>query len=254
MGKQKQRQPKPAEKPPAHSQTVAAVRRALLRWFDEHGRRFPWRSNAGLYRRVVAELLLQRTRAETVSAFFEVFVARFPSWEVMAKATVEEIGEFLKPIGLWQRRSNSLLALANAMVERGNVFPTTREEVQSLPGVGQYIANAILLFSAGASEPLLDVNMARVLERVFGPRRLVDIRYDPYLQALARQVVRGDRVAEVNWAILDLAAKVCTSNNPKCAECPLQRRCRYAREHGPSTLHSPRAAPRPPAPDRHRLP
>jgi A/G-specific adenine glycosylase len=70
--------------------------------------------------------------------------------------------------------------------------------------------------------------MARVLERVFGPRKLVDIRYDPYLPALARPVVRGGRVPEVNWAILDLAAKVYTTNNPKCPMRPLRVRCRYA--------------------------
>ncbi len=230
MGKQRQRQPKLDGKSAVHPQSAGAVRRALLTWFDEHGRRFPWRTGAGLYRQVVAELLLQRTRAETVSAFFEAFITRFPSWNAMAAASVDEIGEFLKPIGLWKRRSESLSALARAMVERGGVFPSTREEVQALPGVGQYVANAILLFSAGQAEPLLDVNMARVLERVFRPRKLVDIRYDPYLQTLARQVVRGERAAEVNWAILDLAATICTAKNPRCAVCPLRRRCRFANE------------------------
>jgi A/G-specific adenine glycosylase len=178
---------------------------------------------------VVAEFLLQRTRAETVAAFFDAFIERFPSWEAMAAASLEDIGEFLKPIGLWKRRSRSLAAFAEAMVARRGVFPQTREEIQMLPGVGQYVANAILLFSAGHAEPLLDVNMARVLERVFGPRKLVDIRYDPYLQSLARQVIRGERTAEVNWAILDLAAKVCTVKHPRCPTCPLRKRCRFAR-------------------------
>ncbi len=236
MGKHRQRQPKLENKAAAHPQTAAAVRRALLRWFEEHGRAFPWRADADLYRRVIAELLLQRTRAETVSAFFEAFIARFPSWEVMAEASIGEIGEFLQPIGLWRRRSESLTALAKAMVERRSLFPATREELQALPGVGQYVANAILLFSVGQAEPLLDVNMARVLERVFGPRRLVDIRYDPYLQSVARHVVQGKRAAEVNWAILDLAAEVCTPKYPQCRECPIRKNCRYARK-GRQTLH-----------------
>lgn len=235
MEKQKPRQPKPGKRAEVHPQSAAAVRRALLRWFDEYGRDFPWRSGAGLYRQVIAELLLQRTRAETVAAFFDAFIERFPSWQAMAEASLEDIGQFLKPVGLWKRRSASLAALAKAMVARGGTFPETREELQMLPGVGQYIANAILLFSGGHSEPLLDVNMARVLERVFGPRKLVDIRYDPYLQSLARQVMRGDRAAEVNWAILDLAAKICTVKSPRCAECPLRKSCRFARESEPRT-------------------
>ena len=201
MEKHRPRQPKPGKRAEVHPQSAAAIRRALLQWFDKNGRNFPWRAGAGLYRQIVAELLLQRTRAETVAAFFDAFIERFPSWEAMAGVSVEDIGEYLKPIGLWKRRAASLAALAKAMVARGGTFPVTREEIQMLPGVGQYIANAILLFSGGHAEPLLDVNMARVLERVFGPRKLVDIRYDPYLQTLCRQVIQGDRAAEVNWAL-----------------------------------------------------
>jgi A/G-specific adenine glycosylase len=237
MEKRKPRQPKLQKKAVVHPQSAAAVRRALLRWYEEHGRSYPWRSSANVYRQVIAELLLQRTRADTVAAFFEAFIRRFPSWEAMAKAPLHDIGEFLKPIGLWKRRSASLAALAKEMIARGGAFPETREEVQMLPGVGQYIANAILLFSSGNAEPLVDVNMARVLERVFGPRRLADIRYDPYLQSLARQVTRGDRAAEVNWAILDLAAKICTAKNPRCTECPLRRKCRFGRGLKPRTVH-----------------
>src|SRR5207248_611362 len=76
--------------------------------------------------------------------------------------------------------------------------------------------------------PLLDTNMARVLERFFGPRQLVDIRYDPYLQLLAHSVVDGTDAIRANWAILDLAAGVCRRRSPMCTSCPVRSRCRYA--------------------------
>lgn len=210
--------------------TATSIRRALLRWFDTNGRDFPWRrEGAGLYQLIMAELLLQRTRAETVAAFFGQFTTRFPDWQAIADSTVEEIGELLKPIGLWRRRAVSMLALAREMTARCGKFPGKRADVETLPGVGQYIANAILLFSAGRAEPLLDVNMARVLERLFGPRKLVDIRDDPHLQSVSREVVRGKRAANVNWAFLDLAAKTCTIKNPQCRECPLRKSCQYAK-------------------------
>lgn len=69
--------------------------------------------------------------------------------------------------------------------------------------------------------------MARVLERFFGPRQLVDIRYDPYLQTLARQTVDPEIPQQYNWAVLDLAALVCTPRKPKCEVCPLSQRCSY---------------------------
>jgi A/G-specific adenine glycosylase len=219
------------ETPDRASIKASKIRRKLLAWFGEHGRPFPWRHpKHGAFEAILAEMLLQRTRAETVASFFTVFLVRFPTWEALAEASEDEIGQFLKPIGLWRRRAASMAALSKAMVARQGVFPETREEIESLPGVGQYIANAILMFVHGKPEPLLDVNMARVLERVFGPRKLADIRYDPYLQNLSREVIRGKHAAELNWAILDLAAKVCTISKPKCEICPIAGLCKFAQD------------------------
>lgn len=209
---------------------AALFRNALLRWYDVNARDFPWRRRGvSIYKLVLAEVLLQRTRAETVAVFFDRFVTRFPTWQSIANASEQELGQLLKPIGLWRRRAASLRRLAGEMVTRRGEFPRRRSQVESLPGVGQYIANSILLFSAGRPEPLLDVNMARVLERYFGPRKLVDIRYDPYLQELSRSVVRGRRSRDINWAILDLAAIVCRVKRPRCAVCPLRAACKYRR-------------------------
>jgi A/G-specific adenine glycosylase len=109
------------------------------------------------------------------------------------------------------------------------LFPVTRDEIEGLPGIGQYIASALLLFCHGSREPMLDVNMARVLERCFSPRKLADIRYDPWLQSLARRVTDHDQTVEINWAILDLASKVCLPRRPTCNLCPLRTCCRYAK-------------------------
>lgn len=212
---------------------LRAFRRLILSWFQSHGRHFPWRNlSASRYALVVSEVLLQRTRAETVAAFFPRFVKRFPGWNHLALATEEELRAFLEPIGLWRRRSASLRALAAEMQARRGMLPSTREELEGLPGVGQYVASAAMVFCHGKREPLLDVNMARVLERCFSPRTLVDIRHDPWLQALARAVVNHPRAREINWAVLDLAATTCTIRNPRCEACPLVGCCRFAHRSG----------------------
>jgi A/G-specific adenine glycosylase len=112
----------------------------------------------------------------------------------------------------------------------GGHFPAERADVEALPGVGQYVANAICLFALHQPEPLLDVNMARVLERNFGRRKLADIRYDPRLQEVSRLVVSGPDSVQVNWAILDLASGVCTTVDPQCWQCPLFSVCDYAQD------------------------
>lgn len=207
---------------------VHEFRRRLLRWFARNGRSFPWRSTrAGTYVQIVSEVLLQRTQAARVAAFIPAFLSTYPSWRRLAKASRRDLRRLLEPLGLWRRRADSLLALAREMSRRRGRFPKSPEEVGALPGVGQYIGNAILLFAHRQRLPLLDVNMARVLERNFGPRKLVDIRYDPYLQLLSSGVVNENNPVGLNWAILDLAALLCTSRDPRCSQCPLASRCKF---------------------------
>jgi A/G-specific adenine glycosylase len=204
-------------------------RQRLLGWFRSNQRTFPWRDeSANDYIKILSEVLLQRTRAEVVAAFLPEFIERFPSWNKLALATEEDLRQYLQPLGLWRRRAASLEKLASEMAKRRGRFPRSREEIEQLPNVGQYIANAVLLFCHGEPQPLLDVNMARVLERFFGPRKLADIRYDPYLQSLARAIVTSKNSATVNWAILDHATLVCKISNPRCPTCPVVARCKFA--------------------------
>lgn len=210
---------------------IVEFQKHIVDWFKANGRRFPWRKKSiSNYQKIVVEALLQRTRAETVAVFFPSFIRTFPNWTTLARATESDLQHFLKPIGLWRRRALSLVALAQEMSKRQGRFPRVREEIESLPAVGQYIANAILLLCFGEPQPLLDLGMARVLERVFGPRKLADIRYDPYLQELARAIVSVPNPQTMNWAILDLAALICRPGKPKCHECPLSIICLYAKK------------------------
>ncbi len=208
---------------------IRTTQQLLLCWFKTADRGFPWRKRgATKYQKVVAEVLLQRTKADVVARMFKGFINEYPSWARLSTATQVQLENLLRPLGLWRRRAVSLKALAEAMAARRGRYPKDRDKVDELPGVGQYICNAILMFDQGHNPPLLDVNLARVLERVFGPRRLSDIRYDPYLQDLALRIVQHEEPTVINWAFLDLAAMICTIRNPKCESCPLKRQCCYA--------------------------
>ena len=125
--------------------------------------------------------------------------------------------------------------LSHALAELDYELPCTREELEHLPGISQYMASAILLLCYGRKEPLLDVNMARILERVYGPRKLADIRYDPLLQDLAHSTVEVDKPTTVNWAVMDLAATTCLRNLPKMLRVPP---CGYVSlRQGPNLPH-----------------
>lgn len=209
---------------------IRNFRRNLLHWFYINGRCFPWRSpGQSEYQLVIAEVLLQRTRAETVSSIYPRFFKAYPSWSQLAAADLGELQDILRPLGLWRRRAFILKALAQSIHKNQERVPKSRAEIERLPGVGQYIANAIELVCGTSPSPLIDVNMSRVLERYFGPRTKVDLRYDPYLQRLAWRVSDCSDSVDLNWAILDLAALICTAKAPMCYNCPLKVGCNYSR-------------------------
>lgn len=200
----------------------------LLAWYKISGRRFVWRNKTLTnYQKVIAEVLLQRTKAETVAKFYDKFIAQYPNWKSLAEANVLDIEELLKPIGLYRQRSVRLQNLAKEMVKRGGRLPKDRQDLESIPFMGQYIANAVELVVFNEPSPLVDVNMARVIERFFGPRKMADIRYDPYLQDLAYKIVKHSEAKFINWAVLDFAAVICVARKPKCEVCMLRRKCKY---------------------------
>ena len=199
----------------------------ILDWYSQNGRNFPWRkSRLTNYQLIISEILLQRTKAETIAKFYNGFLARYPNWQSLNRTKLSSLENVLKPIGLYRQRTSSLKKLAKVMVKRNGRLPQTKEEIEKLPFAGQYITNAILLLIKKEPAPLLDVNMARVLERYFGQRKLSDIRYDPYLQDLSWKVANHNESKKINWGILDFAAIVCLAKNPKCHICSLSKKCK----------------------------
>lgn len=208
---------------------IKPFQNTILLWYYKNGRHdLDWRAErVSTYEIIIAEVLLQRTKAETVAKVYRRFLKIFPGWKAIATAEISFIEEQLKPVGLYRQRAKRLKDLAIEMEHRGGVLPKERKALEQIPFLGQYIVNAIELQIFNKPSPLLDVNMARVLERYFGKRQLADIRYDPYLQNLASQVTNLPNSKDMNWAILDFAAAICKARNPLCLECPINSLCKY---------------------------
>lgn len=207
---------------------LATVVRRLLEWFEVHGREFKWRElGQTSYVQIVSEILLQRTKADVANLFLEEFLSSYPDWSALAGEEPVQLAQALKPIGLWRKRSRALIELALVLKSRNFNMPSNRFDIEQLPAVGQYVANAVELFEFSRARPLLDVNMARVLERYFHPRTKADIRYDPWLQALAHEAVGFSDPYSTNWAFLDLGALHCKPRVPSCKGCPLSKGCAY---------------------------
>lgn len=207
---------------------IRYFRKALLSWFDIHQRDFPWRKEGvSNFELIFSEVLLQRTRAETVAKYYPVFFGRFPDWEHLIEATDDELHAIFKPLGLYKQRAARVRKMIEEYKRRNGALPRNKNELNESRFASLYISNAYELFILKKRAPLLDVNMSRVLRRYFMPKKFKDVRLDKEVQELARQVVNVRDSKELNWAVLDFSALVCKKRTPLCEECVLKSKCSY---------------------------
>jgi len=200
----------------------------IIGWFQDHGRDYPWRRSREPYRILMAEVMLQRTKSDQVAPLYEKFLWKFPDPASLASAPPEEIQNFLEPLGLkW--RARKVVDLGTALVKNfGGVVPGTREELITLPGVGEYAADAVLCYSHGKDLVPVDANVCRVLGRVFGLVARGEARRSAvYVQKAKDLPVSKGTTREFNWGLIDFAATICTPRRPMCPACPVNDICIY---------------------------
>ena len=203
----------------------------LVKWFRKHGRNYPWRKNLEPYRVLIAEIMLQRTKADQVVPTYLSFLNKFPTTRALAKAPIEDIEKFFGALGLmW--RAKKVEELAEALVSKyDGKIPDSKEELLSLPGVGEYVADAVLCFAHGRNVAVVDANVCRVIGRFSGLIARGEARRDPRFREMADRLAPKENMREYNWALIDFAASVCTPRNPKCGECPLAKLCAFAQKN-----------------------
>ena len=106
--------------------------------------------------------------------------------------------------------------------EHNGKVPKSYEDLIQLPGVGDYIASAVLCFAFDQPTTLLDANTRRFARRYTGRDKLAPWEMRLALHELARPGVAD---AEWNYALLDLGALVCGARKPDCASCPVRTEC-----------------------------
>jgi DNA (cytosine-5)-methyltransferase 1 len=199
-----------------------SVRQDLLAWHKDHRRTFPWRA-IGLHpwHVLMAEMCLHRTRADQVAPVFEALLRLAPTPDDMVQ-NAEEALAVMRSLGLRWRAEN-LVAVARELVDLfdGEV-PDDDLGLRMLPGVGDYVAQAVLCFGFGRRAVLLDTNTVRIVSRLNArdARRRWQLRLDLYQLAGT-----PGPDAEFNYALLDLGALICGPSRPRCDICPLRRSC-----------------------------
>ncbi len=141
----------------------AAIRRALVDWYRRGHRDLPWRGGRDPYAIWISEIMLQQTRVDTVTPYFERWMRRFPTVAQLAKAPLDDVLSSWAGLGYYARARNLHSAAREITARYQGRFPDEREAVLALPGIGRYTAGAILSIAFDQPEPILDGNVARIL-------------------------------------------------------------------------------------------
>jgi A/G-specific adenine glycosylase len=207
------------------------MRRRLLEWYENHRRDLPWRRSGDPYAIWLSEVMLQQTRVETVRPYFRRFLDAFPTLADLAAADLETVLKMWEGLGYYARARNFHKAAGRVVDEHGGRVPDAWEAFRALPGVGDYIAAAVLSIAFNGPYAVVDGNVKRVLARLFRREEPVNrSSAHPVFRRLADRLLEVHRPGDFNQALMELGALVCTPRNPGCDECPLSQECRAARD------------------------
>ena len=204
----------------------SALRRKLLKWFDENQRDLPWRKKKTPYRIWVSEIMLQQTQVATVVDYFNRFIKKFPTVKKLAAGSEADVLKLWEGLGYY-RRARQMHAAAQVVVEkhRGK-FPTDFDDVLALPGIGRYTAGAILSISLDQKQPILEGNTIRLFAR------LMTMKSDPRtrdiqnaLWEFSESILPRKRAGDFNQSLMELGSEICHPKRPKCLLCPIQSLC-----------------------------
>ena len=205
----------------------------LLAWWDLHGRAgIPWKLLPGglpptpeqdldPYGIWIAEVMLQQTQLSVVLPYWERWMAVFPTLDALAAASLEEVRLQWQGLGYYSR-ARRLYEAAQLLL--GRPWPRTLAEWMALPGIGRTTAGSILSSAFNAPLPILDGNVKRVLARLTAhphPPARDDALFWSWSEALLDPV----RPRDLNQALMDLGATVCTPRMPSCGACPWRLHC-----------------------------
>lgn len=213
-----------------HSFSLNQFHESLRAWDAKYRRIYPWRTTDNPFQIMMAELMLRRTQARQVVNIYENFITKYPDAYALAMAPAEEVARSLFSLGLaWRVPAFQQIARALVAQYKGMV-PSSYDALVALPGIGDYVASAVCCFAYNQAIIIVDTNTVRVAGRLFGVPTHAESRRRKPVRALLQALLDTEDSKLYNYAILDLAALICTSTNPNCPACPLLSYCTTGQE------------------------
>ena len=203
------------------------VRDSLLSWYDVKKRALPWRGRDP-YGVWVSEIMCQQTKVDTVIPYYGKWMAVFPTVEALAKASLDDVNKIWAGLGYYRRARFLHEGAIKVWQDYGGMLPSTKKALMDIKGIGDYTSSAIASISFDERVPAVDGNVIRVFSRMKavsleGKSKILQKRAVTFATSIVQE---SDRPGDMNQAIMELGAMICTPRKPKCSECPVRVHCK----------------------------
>jgi A/G-specific adenine glycosylase len=203
------------------------TRNLLIQWYRRHHRQLPWRETDDPYRIWVSEVMLQQTQIKTVIPYYQNFLRDFPDVKALANGNLQKVLKAWEGLGYYARARNMHRAAKVILEQHAGKFPDSWDTLRELPGVGDYIAAAVLSIAFNQPYAVVDGNVKRVLSRFYEISDPVNKSSSYKTFKKAADGLLDHRFPGIfNQALMELGATVCKPKNPDCNHCPVRSRCR----------------------------
>lgn len=198
----------------------------ILNWYLENKRSLPWRIDRDPYHVWISEIMLQQTRIEAVIDYYERFMKRLPTIQSLSEVSEDELLKLWEGLGYYNRARNLKKAAIQIMEEFHGIFPSTYEEILSLPGIGEYTAGAIASICFDLKEVAIDGNVMRVFCRLQNKDwDVTDLKTKKKIGEIIKKDLPKNS-GDFNQGIMELGETICIPGGiPKCELCPLKYHC-----------------------------
>ncbi|MDJ0781590.1 MAG: A/G-specific adenine glycosylase [Desulfosarcinaceae bacterium] len=202
------------------------IRHRLLTWYRREKRDLPWRRTRDPYRIWVSEVMLQQTQVDTVIPYYHRFLSAFPDPATLADAPQAAVLKLWEGLGYYARARHLHRAMGIVMARHGGRIPDEWDAFRALPGVGDYIAAAVLSIAFGRPYAVVDGNVKRVLARLLCIDLPVNVpKHHADFRQHADHLLDHAAPSAFNQALMEIGALICRPAGPRCNGCPLMGHC-----------------------------
>ena len=175
------------------------------------------------YELVIAVMLSAQTTDKSVNAVTPILFEKYPSLDALNKASLEEIEEILKPIGLYKNKAKNLKGIVKELIERFNyVVPSDKEQLMTLPGVGNKTAGVIRAEIFKIPDLPVDTHILRIAKRL----NLAKKDDEPIeVERKLKKIIPEERWIKSHHQLIHFGRYFCTARGPQCQNCKIADMC-----------------------------